>query len=72
MKTIKKVAITKLPVINGKIVDSLNAEVDETTNAPSINAIKQEFENRPNVLKGIDIPSNTIGNNGDIYIQYFD
>ena len=71
MKTIKKVSITKLPVISGSIVDSFNAEVDKTTNAPSINAVEQKFGDIPNILSGIDIPSDTIGKNGDKYIQYF-
>lgn len=77
MKTIKKVKITTLPVVNGSIIDSFNAEIDKTTNAPSINAVEtklSEFKNEidvPVILYGINVPLNSIGENGNIFIQYF-
>lgn len=39
MKTIKKVAVSPIPEINGSVVDTFNVE-DKTTNAPSINLIQ--------------------------------
>ena len=39
MKTIKKVAVSPIPEINGSVVDTFNVE-DKTTNAPSVNAVE--------------------------------
>lgn len=41
MKWIKKVKISNLPETSGSIVDSLNAQVDKQSNAPSINAVNE-------------------------------
>lgn len=45
MKKIKKVAVSNIPAINGAVVDSFNAGVDKTTNAPSIRAVEEILEN---------------------------
>ena len=42
MKTIKKVAVTPIPEINGSVVDTFNVE-DKTTNAPSIRAVEEDL-----------------------------
>ena len=42
MKLIKRVAVSKIPKINGSVVDSFNVE-DKTTNAPSIRAVEEKL-----------------------------
>ena len=42
MKYIEKVAVSKIPKINGSVVDTFNVE-DKTTNAPSIRAVEEKL-----------------------------
>ena len=43
MKYIEKVAVSKIPKINGSVVDTFNVE-DKTTNAPSIRAVEKYID----------------------------
>lgn len=53
MKYIKRVATTFLNKIQGAIIDSLNTSVDETTNAPSIRAVKEGLADKNAILATI-------------------
>lgn len=44
MKAIKKTKISNIPKTEGAVVDSVTANVDQTTNAPSIRAILQKIQ----------------------------
>ncbi len=44
MKAIKKVKISNIPKTEGAVVDSVTANVDQTTNAPSIRAILEKIQ----------------------------
>jgi len=45
MKYIKKVAVSQIKPADGSVVDSFTANVDKTTNAPSIRAVEELLEN---------------------------
>ena len=61
MKKIKKVAVSNIPAINGAVVDSFNAGVDKTTNAPSIRAVEEILENYSPESSGSAIDTLPIG-----------
>lgn len=68
MKTIKKVAVSPIPEINGSVVDSFNVE-DKTTNAPSVNAVENYIaEANNNVLAQTlhGISGGKVGNANDM------
>lgn len=44
LKIIKKVKITNIPKTEGSIVDSMSANVDKTSNAPSIRAVLEKIQ----------------------------
>ena len=60
MKYIEKVAVSKIPKINGSVVDTFNVE-DKTTNAPSIRAVEEKFEVTDYELS--DLPAHSGGAN---------
>lgn len=68
MIAIKKVAATPLPQNEGKIVDSFNTTDDQTKIAPSARATKDYIDSR--IISGTTPPSNNMGKDGDIYLQY--
>lgn len=75
MISIKKVAVTPLPDTEGAIIDSFNTTDDKHTNAPSINAVESKIstesaKKQNKVLSGTSAPSSSLGNDGDIYLQY--
>lgn len=79
---IKKVQVVALDVNDGKIIDSFNTQDNHQTNAPSLNAVENyvsnvqsgledDIETKQNlVLSGTSTPSSSLGEDGDIYLQY--
>lgn len=54
MKAIKKTKISNIPKTSGAVVDSLESNVDKTTNAPSIRAVLQKIQEvASNILHAI-------------------
>lgn len=64
---IKKVEVQPLDINYGKIIDSFSTTDDKTKNAPSLNAVEQNFQKK--VLTGTTEPSSSLGEDGDIYLQ---
>lgn len=83
---IKKVQVVPLDYNEGKIIDSFNTTDDTTKNAPSSRAVKEYIdarvteileadqdyidENARKVLSGTAAPSSSLGEDGDMYLQY--
>lgn len=70
MKTIKKIQTAQIDPVSGAVVDSMTGVSDKTTNAPSIRAVDEAKQNT--ILSGTTTPSDTLGEDGDVYIQYED
>lgn len=68
MLAIKRVAVTPLPHNEGKIINSFDTNDDKTINAPSIQAVENYVQRK--VLSGTSEPSSSLGEDGDIYLQY--
>ena len=60
MKYLKKVSSVPLEQTEGHIIDSFNTSDDHTTNAPSLNAVENNYVSKPIVL--YNNPSGTNGN----------
>lgn len=74
MRTIKKIEVTPV-VSDGQIINSLNTTDDKTKNTYSMQVIEnyvntQLLTKQNVVLSGTSDPDSSLGEDGDIYIQY--